>query len=135
MTHRFHHFGIAVSSLKESIRQYEGLGYSKEGEIVEDHVQKVSICFMESAFSPRIELIEPLTEISPVSKILAQSGTSPYHICFEVDSEINEGIEAFKKKGLILVSKANKAPAIGDRRVCFMYSRAAGLIELVERDE
>jgi methylmalonyl-CoA/ethylmalonyl-CoA epimerase len=76
-------------------------------------------------------LIEPASDSSSVSKILAKSGVSPYHFCYEV-KDIDEAILSLKNSRFILLSKPVNAVAIDNRLICFCYNKSFGLIELVQ---
>jgi methylmalonyl-CoA/ethylmalonyl-CoA epimerase len=139
----FHHIGIATHSIKETAQYYIDVGYSMS-EVMYDKNQNVYITFMEKLSSPRIELLEPysdkyppplgFTEVSdsPVSRILKKSGVSPYHICYEVENII-EAIKNLKNKRYVLLSHPVEAIALKRKLICFLYNRAVGLIELVEK--
>jgi methylmalonyl-CoA/ethylmalonyl-CoA epimerase len=101
-------------------------------EIIYDPIQDVYITFLEKLSAPRIELLEPGSDKSPVCKTLERSGVSPYHICYEVKS-ITEAIKELKKRHYILLSHPIEAIVFMRRQICFLYNKAVGLIELVER--
>lgn len=56
---------------------------------------------------------------------------TPYHICYLVDN-IDSTVNELRKKKYILVSNPEKAIAIQNSRVCFLFNKNVGLIELVE---
>jgi methylmalonyl-CoA/ethylmalonyl-CoA epimerase len=130
---QFHHIGIAVNSIKTTALHYLDANYSISDTIY-DPIQNVSIAFLEKDGMPRIELIEvgSTTSNSPVSKIIEKSGVSPYHICYEIENIESTINELKKKKYLPLASPVN-AIAMNNRKICFLYNRDIGLIELVER--
>lgn len=72
----FHHIGIAVSSLNRVV--------DSEHPRWDDEVQGVRVAFVDLSGAP-IELIEPLSEASPISNALS-SGRPLVHICFQVSS-------------------------------------------------
>lgn len=57
---------------------------------------------------------------------------SPYHICYEVEN-IEEAILELKKQKFILVQKPQVAVAMNNKKVCFLFNKNTGLIELVEK--
>jgi methylmalonyl-CoA/ethylmalonyl-CoA epimerase len=126
----FDHIGIAVNCIKISAQFYIDIGYTM-GDIVYDPLQDVYIAFLEKKSMPRIELLEPGSEISPICKTLEKSGVSPYHICYQVKN-IEITIVELKKRKFILLSKPVKAIAMTNRLICFLYNQDTGLIELVE---
>lgn len=128
---RFHHIGIAVPNIERTVNQYVfGGGYFRAPTLF-DPVQKVNICFLEKQGMPRIELLEPVEEISPVTKILRNNGVTPYHICYETD-DLEQTIADLKARRFLVVVKPVEAVAIENRKVCFLYHKDVGLIELVE---
>lgn len=129
-----HHIGVAVANLIQSISEYENLGWKWDGNIIEDKDRNVKLAFMKRNDSDTlIELVAPANEKSPVSHTLniMKNIATPYHICYEVD-EINKMIEILKKRKYILTESPKPAVAFNGRRVSFMISTTAGLIELLE---
>lgn len=131
MEYNVHHLGYAVPSVERAICEFETLGWHVSSPIVEDSTRKVSIVFMNLG-TDRIELVAPTADDSPVKKMLQSGSGLPYHICYEVSS-LEDAIEELKKKKFILTRKPAPAPAIGGRRVAFLYASMTGVLELVER--
>lgn len=128
---KFHHIGVATRDLNNSIKSYQSLGF-KAGEKIFDSIQQVTICFMEKADHPLIELIEPANEKSPVNRILDSVGTSPYHFCYYSDN-LTDDISLLKSQKFIIVVKPVEAVAFGNDKICFCYNKDFGLMELIER--
>ena len=95
-------------------------------------IQDIRICFLNKAGMPRIELLAPIDENSPVNRILQTQGVTPYHICYEVDDLEQAMVVLRKELKFMKVSKSAPACAIDNRRVAFMFRKDVGLIELVE---
>ena len=81
---------------------------------------------------PAIELLEPGSALSPVSKTLEKSGVSPYHMCYCVE-DIEEAVKELKKKRFLPLFRPVQAVALGNKKICFLFNREVGLIELVEK--
>lgn len=64
-------------------------------------------------------------------KILDKVGVSPYHTCYQV-SDIDDAIRKLKKMRFMPLSKPVIACALDDNKICFLYNKDVGLIELVE---
>lgn len=128
----FHHIGIACFSIEETAKFYEATGWSRVRDITLDPCQNVNVCFYAKPGFPLTELIECTDENSPVNGILSKSGVSPYHCCYGVD-DIEEAIATLKKK-LRFMPTGAPVPSTGmpGRKVCFLYNRNFGLIEIVE---
>ena len=127
---RFHHIGIATYSLKETSDQYKKWGFNISG-IVHDPIQNVNICFLTKNNHPLIELIEPITDTSPIINILNKIGVSPYHICYEVE-DMEESIRELRENKFIPIIRPSKAIALENKLICFLYKKEIGLIELLQ---
>lgn len=128
---RLDHIGYAVQDLDEAAEKFRLLGYHSCGEATEDPRRKVRIQFFIDAAGVRVELIAPLQEGSPVSGWLKKNGNSPYHLCYLCENLEHE-ISELVGKGFVLVHPASSAPAMGHRRVAFLYGAGTGLLELLE---
>lgn len=126
---QFHHIGFAVKSIKLTSQYYLNSGYETTPKIF-DSVQQVFICFLSKNGNPTIELIEPISESSPVTETLKKNGVAPYHICYEVNN-INEAIIKLQTQNFILVGNPVNAVALENRKICFLYNKDIGLVELV----
>jgi len=82
--------------------------------------------------SPILELVAAISSESPITNILAKSGPTPYHNCFEVD-DLTESIASLKQWGYRRLSAIVPAIAFGNRKICFLYHKEVGLIELLEK--
>lgn len=129
----FHHIGIAVHDIEATAKFYEATGWERTVETSYDPCQNVRACFYSKIGFPTVELIEAVDEASPMTKILNKTGVSPYHLCYGVDN-IEESIK--KLKSLRFMPTGRPVPSTGmiGRRVCFLYNRDYGLIELVENN-
>ena len=126
----FHHIGIACRDIAKTQAFYLGQGYTASP-VVEDPLQHVRISFLEKEGAPRIELLEPLDDQSPVARTLATSGVSPYHMCYEVE-DIEAAVNHLRGQRFLLVNGPVPACAMDDRRIAFLFQKNTGLIELVE---
>lgn len=127
---KFHHIGVAVKSIEATAAMYEQAGYKKSA-IVTDPIQNVNICWLTKAGEPIVELLAPVDETSPVCKTLEKNGVTPYHCCYVVDN-LEEAVKALRQEKYVLTSKPEPAVAFCGSRVCFLYNKNVGLIELVE---
>ena len=127
---RFHHIGVAVKEIDATASVYEQGGYRRSVSIF-DPIQNVNICWLTKEGMPTVELLAPVDEKSPVNKTLEKVGVSPYHCCYVVDN-IEAAAAELKKQRYIMVSKPAEAVAFYGSRVCFLFNKNVGLIELVE---
>ena len=126
----FHHIGIATSNIDKTAVYYINSGYHKTNTVF-DPVQNVNIAFLQKDGMPLVELLEPVDEKSPVYKIVKSSGVSPYHCCYIVE-DILEAIQNLRKQKYVMVSKPACAIALSNKKICFLFNKEVGLIELLE---
>lgn len=127
---KFDHIGIACRDIEKTKAFYLAMGYEASS-VVEDPIQHVRICFLANSEAPRLELLEPLDEQSPVARTLEMAGVSPYHLCYRVE-DIDDTIARLRSQRFLLVSGPVPACAMENRRVAFLFQKNTGLIELVE---
>jgi methylmalonyl-CoA epimerase len=124
------HLGIAVKSLAAAKAIYEKLGLtiSAEEVIESEQVRLVMVPVGET----RLELLEPLSENSPIAKFIAKRGEGLHHVSLRVP-DLAAAVERLKKDGVRLVSEEMKIGA-GGHRFVFVHPSSAGgvLLELVE---
>lgn len=130
MNLKVHHVGYAVPSIESARVEFESLGWTVCSGVTDDASRKVRIQFLRLG-DEVIELVAPLTDDSPIKKTLQKGSGTPYHICYEVDSL--ESAEAdMKARRFIVFKKLAPAPAIGNRKVEWFFSKCNGIVELVE---
>lgn len=126
-----HHIGYLVKNIAESISEFKKLGFNQNKNTVNDALRQINICFMEKD-GYVIELVSPSGFDSPFYGLLKKHKNSPYHICY-VSDEFEADIDALLNDGYMLFQPPLQAPAIGNKRVCFMMNAEIGMIELLER--
>ena|SRR6056297_804332 len=128
------HIGIAVRSLEEQIPYYRDLlGLEMTGiETVED--QKVKVAFFLVG-DTRIELLEPISENSPIAKFIDKKGQGIHHLAYKVDS-CNESLEKMEKNGYRLIDK-NSRKGAGGHDIGFLHPKSTFgvLTEITEEHE
>jgi methylmalonyl-CoA/ethylmalonyl-CoA epimerase len=126
-----HHVAIAVVSLAEARAAYEGaLGLSASApEFVPDQKVNVLVLF---AGTQRIELVEPASPDSPISKFLEARGPGIHHLAWKVD-DCAAAIAALKAKGLRMIDDAPR-PGSHKTTIAFVHPKSTGgvLMELVQ---
>src|SRR6476619_5442917 len=126
------HIGIATNGIADSAAVYcEALGLTV-GELEEVPSQRVRVAMLPVGDS-RVELLEPTSDESPISKFLAKRGPGIHHIAFGVD-DIRAALADLKSKGTRLIDEEPRAGS-GGCLVAFIHPSSTGgvLIELVER--
>lgn len=126
------HVGIAVKSIEESLKFWEGtMGIKCTGveEVVE---QKVKTAFLPIQ-DTEIELLEGTSEESPVSKFIEKKGEGIHHLAIRVDN-IETALEELKAKGVRLIDEKPRKGA-GGALIAFIHPAATGgiLLEISQR--
>ncbi len=103
-------------------------------EVVEDQGVRTSMLVPEKG-GTALELLEPLSGESPISKFLDKRGEGIHHICFLVD-DIEAALERLKRDGVKLIDESPR-PGAYHSRVAFIHPKAMNgvLIELAELDK
>ncbi|MEH6944128.1 methylmalonyl-CoA epimerase [Bacillus sp. JJ722] len=133
MIEKIDHIGIAVKSIDQSLEYYRDvLGMNLEGcETVES--QGVTVAFL-NAGNTRLELLEPLSEDSPVAKFISKRGEGIHHLALGV-KDIQGRIDEVKAKGIKMINDEPKNGA-HNAKVAFLHPKSTGgvLFEFCERD-
>lgn len=133
-TESLYHVAIAVKSIDEVAKLYKAaLGLKvTHTETVGEQGVKAAMLEPESG-GTAIELLEPLSDNSPISKFLEKRGEGIHHICFLVD-DIELTLERLKKEGVQLIDQCPRPGAHGTK-VAFLHPKALKgvLIEIAER--
>lgn len=128
---KINHLGIATKGIDEALKFWaDALGLENvHTEIVED--QKVRVAMLPLGES-RIELLEPTSEDSPISKFLEKRGDGIHHIAVEVE-DIAAALAQLKERGMRLI---DESPRIGAENclVAFVHPSSTNgvLLELVQ---
>ena len=124
------HLGIAVKSLEQAKKFYQGIGLEIHGEeSVESEKVKVAMVPLGGS---RIELLEPTSDDSAIAKFLAKRGEGLHHVALHVEN-LQGTVDKLKANGARLISDEIKIGAGGHMYV-FVHPASAGgvLLELVQ---
>mgnify|MGYP001328521840 CR=1 FL=1 len=128
---KINHLGIATNGIDDALKFWaDALGLENvHTEIVED--QKVRVAMLPIGES-RVELLEPTSDDSPISKFLEKRGGGIHHIAVEVE-DIEASLEKLKAQGMRLIDESPRIGAEGCL-VAFVHPAASGgvLLELVQ---
>lgn len=131
---KINHLGIATKSIEEALKFWEtSLGLEKvHTEVVEE--QKVRVAMLPIGES-RVELLEPTSEDSPISKFLEKRGGGIHHIAVEVE-DIEASLAKLKAEGARLIDENPRVGAEGCL-IAFVHPATTGgvLLELTQKIE
>ncbi|MCS7119197.1 MAG: methylmalonyl-CoA epimerase [Archaeoglobaceae archaeon] len=124
------HIGIAVKSLEEAKKTFEGVGLKVKG-VEEVKEQKVKVAMLPVGES-KIELLEATAEDSAIAKFIASRGEGIHHIAINVEN-IEKSLEIAKKSGIKLIDEKPRIGA-GGKKVAFLHPKSTHgvLLEFVE---
>ncbi len=130
------HVGIAVNDLEAAITKYKILTGDNNPVIEEVSDQNIKAAIFKTNNSiegGRVELVAPLSELSPISKYLRTKGEGLHHVCIYVD-DINAKLTELKDAGFRLIDKTPRLGAEG-KKIAFIHPKDSHgvLIELEEK--
>jgi methylmalonyl-CoA/ethylmalonyl-CoA epimerase len=131
---KINHLGIATKKIEDALKFWEdALGLENvHTEVVED--QKVRVAMLPIG-ETRIELLEPTSEDSPISKFLEKRGGGIHHIAVDVEN-IEASLAKLKANGARLIDETPRIGAEGCL-VAFVHPSSANgvLLELTQKIE
>ena len=134
MIKKIDHIGIAVDNLEEQMHFYEDvLGLTCEG-IEEVADQKVRVAIFPVG-EVRIELLEPLSEDSPIAKFIAKRGTGIHHMAYCV-TDLDGTLKSFKERMIRLIDDEPRIGA-GGHKIAFLHPKSTSVVltEMCEESE
>ena len=129
---RFDHIGITTADLEAGRTLLESaVGVQAWTEPFEDTVNDVWVQFGHDISGLCYELVAPLSDRSPITRVLAQKVNTLNHIAYLVD-DLAAQAERLAAAGFVEVAEARPAIAYGNRPIQFFVSQSRLLIELIE---
>ena len=131
---KIEHIGIATEKIDDALafwRDALGLEVVHTEEVAEQGVRVAMLPVGE----PRVELLEPTHDGSPVAKFLRKRGPGIHHVAVRVE-DIRASLARLKSQGARLIDEEPRVGA-GGCLVAFVHPQSAGgvLLELVEHTE
>ena len=130
------HIGIACENLDESSSFWSLLGLIQgDDELVED--QGVTTRFFSTSekdpSTPKIELLEPTGEDTPIGKFLSKRGPGVQQVCFRVE-DIESVISLLLENGIQMIDTVPRKGAHG-AMIAFVHPKSTGgvLVELAQK--
>lgn len=130
---KIEHIGIAVKSIEESLKYYEGILGLKCYAVEEVTEQKVKTAFLKIG-ETKLELLEATSDDSPIAKFIEKRGEGVQHIAFAVNG-IENALSELKEKGIRLIDEIPRKGAEG-LDIAFLHPKSTGgvLTELCEKN-
>jgi methylmalonyl-CoA/ethylmalonyl-CoA epimerase len=125
MITQINHIGIAVKSLEDHIpfyRDHLQLKYLGIEEVVD---QKVKVAMFKVG-EVKIELLEPISNDSPIAKYLEKKGEGMHHIAYQTD-DITAELQKFKNDQLKLIDEAPR-PGAHKTQIAFLHPKSSAKV-------
>ncbi len=134
MPKRIDHVAIIVRNIEQALTFYRDTLGIEPSEVKEVPTEQVRIAFlpMGGPGGSEIELIEPTTPDSSLTKFLDKRGEGMHHICLEVEN-IDDALQEMQAKGAAVLDKQPRIAAEG--RAIFLHPKGTNgvLLELLEK--
>jgi methylmalonyl-CoA/ethylmalonyl-CoA epimerase len=126
------HVAIAVESIEKALPFYQALGFPTH-HIEEVPSEKVRTCFLELKNRVSVELLEAMSDDSPITNFLKKRGPGIHHMCYRVQN-IEAVVAQVKAAGVQLINEVPKKGA-HNCKVVFVHPKSSGgvLIEFSEK--
>lgn len=116
------HIGIAVKSIEEAKKFYEGVLGLKCYAIEEVKDQKVKTAFFKIG-QTKIELLESTDPEGPVGKFIEKRGEGIHHIAFAAKN-LQASLSSLEEKGIQLIDKTPRKGAEG-LDIAFLHPKSS----------
>jgi methylmalonyl-CoA/ethylmalonyl-CoA epimerase len=125
--------GFVVADIATSMPAFvRSMAAEWDGQVFEDPLQKAKVAFLTTRPGDAlIELVQPVTEDSPVQRFLVQQGGGMHHLCYEV-ADLEGELAAFRSRGALIARRPKAAVAFGGRRIAWVLTSEKFLVELLE---
>jgi methylmalonyl-CoA epimerase len=131
---RIDHVAIIVRNLEQALAFYRDTLGIEPSEVKDVPTEQVRIAFLPlgGPGGSEIELIEPTTNDSSLTRFLEKRGEGLHHICLEVD-DIDAALAEMREKGVPMLDQQPRIAAEG--RAIFLHPKGTSgvLLELLQK--
>ncbi len=124
------HVGVAVKDIRAAFRLFQEVFGVPDADVTELPDQGVRAALIQVG-ETRLELLEPLTEDSPVGRFVQRRGEGLHHLAFNV-SNVAEKLRALESRDIQLIDKVPREGLSGTIAFIHPGSVFGVLTELVE---
>jgi methylmalonyl-CoA epimerase len=139
------HIGFVVENINKLKELFGTIGLDTGTEAVVNPLQKVSASFVNVGERDDIyiELLEPVSDDSPISNFLQKRGGGLHHLCFEVD-DLEKTTQELNARGFRMVVPPEDCTAYDENlkrkcqdstRIAFFIISKGVLVELIEKGQ
>tara|TARA_B100001758_G_scaffold246100_2_gene260448 strand:+ start:651 stop:1073 length:423 start_codon:yes stop_codon:yes gene_type:complete len=132
------HIGIACEDLDQASNFWNLIGLMQgEDELVEEQgvITRFFSTSSDDSSTPKIELLEPTGEDTPIGRFLEKRGPGVQQVCFRVEN-LKEMITLLRENGVQMIDNEPRNGAHGSL-IAFVHPRSTGgvLVELAQKSE
>ena len=124
------HVGVAVKDIRAALRLFQEVFGVPDADVTELPDQGVRATLIQVG-ETRLELLEPLTEDSPVGRFVQRRGEGLHHLAFNV-SDVADKLRALESRDIQLIDKEPREGLSGTIAFIHPSSVFGVLTELVE---
>ena len=128
---RIHHIAVAVENIEAALHFWHDILGIEPSQVTNAPQESAQIAFLPLG-ETEIELVQPTTPDSGLSRFLEKHGAGMHHLCLEVD-DLNAWLDRLKASGVILI---NEQPKVGEdgRLYAFIHPKSTHgvLLELYQ---
>ena len=121
MLKKIHHIGIAVKDLDAAAEKYVAMTGVEDFEKEYVKEQDVEVAMFEVGES-RIELLQGMSEKSPISRFLEKNREGLHHVAYEVE-DISSVLKQLKEKNYRLIDQEPRTGA-GGMKIAFVHPKS-----------
>lgn len=122
MVEKIDHLGVAVNSIEQQLKYYKDVLNLELEKIEVVNSENVKVCFFKVG-DTHIELLEPISEESPIKKFIDKKGEGIHHIAYKVKN-IEEQILKLKSENITVLNEIPKIGA-GGKKICFLHPKSS----------
>jgi len=125
MITQINHIGIAVASLEKAIPLYKDVfkfQFLGQEEVAD---QKVRVAMFRIG-EVKIELLEPLSDESPIARFIEKKGEGIHHIAYQTDN-VTEEIEHIVSNDMRMIDEKPRTGA-HNTQIAFMHPKSTGRV-------
>tara|TARA_B100001564_G_scaffold47315_1_gene34512 strand:+ start:3685 stop:4107 length:423 start_codon:yes stop_codon:yes gene_type:complete len=132
------HIGIACEDLDQASNFWNLIGLMQgEDELVEEQgvITRFFSTSSDDSSTPKIELLEPTGEDTPIGRFLEKRGPGVQQVCFRVEN-LKEMITLLRDNGVQMIDNEPRNGAHGSL-IAFVHPKSTGgvLVELAQKSE
>ncbi|HOO97078.1 MAG TPA: methylmalonyl-CoA epimerase [Caldisericia bacterium] len=124
------HIGIATNDVKEAMKSWLAIGFvlDHECEVPDQKVRVAKLKYGDLV----VELLEPISEDSPIAKFIEKKGPGIHHMAIEVEC-VKSSIESLMEREISMIDKEPRIGAAG-KPIAFIHPKSTGGV-LLEMEE